>query len=255
MNLANCVVFYKDNALSMGQKMLVYLMELRRRALQVVCSFCLLFGVCFMYAGPVFSFLLSPLHAVLPAHDSLIAMSVTAPLLTPLHVAADAAFLMTLPVILFHIWRFMAPGLYRYEQRLLRLSLSASLCLFAAGVLFCFYVVLPVMMRFFVNALPQGVRFMPDITYAVGFITRMLLVFGLCFQVPLICMVFVRLGLVSLTTLKLFRPYVIVSAFILGMLLTPPDVFSQIALAVPLCLLYELGLWWASLATYQSVSD
>ena len=236
--------------------MLTHLLELRRRILRVLAvfiAFCLLF---FFLAPELFHQLMSPLLYILPTKDPLIATQLMTPLLTPIQLAADAAMLCTAPYALLQLWYFASPGLYRYEQRLLRWGLLSSLLLFCMGVLFCFYIVLPFMLQCLVHSVPEGVRLMPDIVYAVDFITRMLLLFGFCFQVPLLCVLLVHLQLVSIATLKTIRPYMIVAAFTIGMLLTPPDVLSQIMLAVPLCLLYELGLWVAGLqkqATQPSV--
>jgi sec-independent protein translocase protein TatC len=222
--------------------MLNHLLELRRRGLYTLICFGILFLFFFFLANDLFQALVTPLLHTLSAQDSLIATHVTSPIFTPLKLAADAAMLLSTPFALFQFWRFISPGLYKKEQRILRITLILSLFLFLAGVLFCFYLVLPLMFHFFAHSLPKGVRYMPDIGYAVDFITHMLLIFGLCFQVPLICFVLVRLKIIEVMTLKKIRPYVIVSAFIVGMLLTPPDVFSQIMLAVPLCFLYETGL-------------
>jgi sec-independent protein translocase protein TatC len=147
-----------------------------------------------------------------------------------------------MPFALYHLWRFISPGLYKKEQQHIRGLAAISLALFLAGTLFCFYLILPFMFQFFISALPKDVRLMPDMAYTLEFITHMLILFGLCFQVPLICLVLVRLNITSLATLRQIRPYMIVAAFVLGMILTPPDVLSQIMLAVPLCLLYELGI-------------
>ncbi|CEK12181.1 twin-arginine translocase subunit TatC [Legionella hackeliae] len=223
--------------------MLNHLIELRRRAVYVVCFFTLFFFLFFLFADNLFQTLVAPLLKALGARDALIATHITSPVLTPLKLAADAAFLCTAPFALLQLWQFIAPGLYRHERNNLRGALLMSLLLFLLGMLFCYYIVLPFMFQFFANAVPPSVRLLPDMAYALDFITRMLLIFGLCFQVPLVCLVLVRLGWVDLVLLKKIRPYVIVSAFTLGMLLTPPDVLSQVMLAVPLCLLYELGLF------------
>ena len=175
----------------------------------------------------------------------MIATHILSPLLVPLHLAANAALFCTAPVALYHIWRFISPGLYRSERQKLGAAIVLSLLLFIVGVLFCFYLVLPFMFQFFTQATPSPVKMLPDLTSALDFITRMLLLFGFCFQVPLICITLIYVGLVDIATLRKIRPYIIVGAFILGMLLTPPDVFSQVMLAVPLCLLYELGLFLA----------
>jgi len=222
--------------------MLRHLLELRRRILYVLFAFGAFFLVFFFYANALFHALVSPLLVIIPHKDSLIATQVTSLVLTPITLAIDAAMLSTAPFALFQLWRFVVPGLYPYERSKLLYIIAASLLLFCLGGLFCFYLVLPYMFHFFVKAAPVGVRFMPDIDYTVDFITRMLLLFGFCFQVPLLCLILVRVGCINVLLLKTLRPYVIVSAFTIGMLLTPPDVVSQIMLAVPLCLLYEIGI-------------
>lgn len=222
--------------------MLTHLLELRRRSIQTLICFGLLFLLFFFMANNLFQAIVNPLLRNLSMQEGLIATHITSPVFTPLKLAADAALLLSAPLALFHLWRFISPGLYQQEQKTLRTALILSLSLFCAGVLFCFYLVLPFMFHFFAQALPKGVRYMPDMAYALDFITRMLLLFGFCFQVPLICLVLVRLKITNISTLKKIRPYVIVGAFIIGMLLTPPDVFSQIMLAIPLCLLYEIGI-------------
>ncbi len=228
--------------------MLSHLLELRRRILQTTLLFAILFVLFFFLAPNIFHTLILPLLNVLPADDSLIAMHLTTPLLTPVKLAADTALLATAPFALLQAWRFSSPGLYQRERCGLRWAIIGSLLLFFTGLLFGFYLVLPFMFAFFAHAVPVGVRLMTDMGYAVDFITRMLLIFGLCFQIPLLCWVLVRLQLLSITTLNMIRPYVIVMAFIVGMLLTPPDVLSQILLAVPLCLLYEAGIFLARFA-------
>ncbi|CDZ76250.1 Sec-independent protein translocase protein TatC [Legionella massiliensis] len=227
--------------------MLSHLLELRRRALQVMVCFLSLFLLFFFYANELFHILAKPLIQVLPGENSLIATQITSPLLTPMQLASNTAMLCSTPFALLQLWRFIAPGLYRQERVHLKTLIIASALLFCGGVLFCFYLILPFMFQFFSKTVPTGVRFMPDITYTLDFITHMLLLFGLCFQIPILCMVLVRLDWLDLQTLKKFRPYAIVIAFILGMLLTPPDVLSQIMLAIPLCLLYELGILLSAL--------
>lgn len=222
--------------------MLIHLLELRRRSIHTLLWFGGLFVLFFFGANELFQTIVSPLLHTLSTQEGLIATQITSPVLTPLKLAADAALLFSAPFALFQLWYFISPGLYKSEQKLLRIALILSLLLFVVGVLFCFYLVLPFMFRFFVHALPKGVRYMPDMAYALDFITHMLLLFGLCFQVPLMCFILVRLDIIEVATLKKIRPYVIVAAFIIGMLLTPPDVLSQIMLAIPLCILYELGI-------------
>lgn len=231
--------------------MIHHLLELRRRMLRITVVFVSFFIIFFAIAPQLFHAFVSPLLRALPLSEGLIATQITAPLLIPIRIAADVALLATTPFILLQVWHFIAPGLYHSERQPLRWVIISSLFLFASGVIFCFYVILPVILQFFVKATPLGVRFMPDITYAVDFMTRMLLLFGLCFQVPLICVVLVYTKFLTVAHLRQGRSYVIVSAFILGMLLTP-DIFSQITFAVPMCLLYELGIQIARRITFKT---
>lgn len=157
-------------------------------------------------ANDLYRALVNPLLHTLSAQEGLIATQVTSPVFTPLKLAADAAMLLSAPFALFQFWRFISPGLYQREQTTLRIALIFSLVLFLAGVLFCFYLVLPFMFHFFAHALPKGVRYMPDMAYALDFITRMLMIFGFCFQVPLICFVLVRLKIIEVMTLKKSGP-------------------------------------------------
>lgn len=235
--------------------MLNHLIELRQRALIAVCIFGGFFLLFFCYANNLFEALASPLTHVLPKQQSLIATQITSPVFTPIKLAADTALLCTTPFALMQLWLFIAPGLYRRERKPIMGALLLSLLLFCCGLLFCFFIVLPFMFQFFSQAVPTGVRLMPDMNTALDFITRMLMLFGLCFQVPLLCMLLVHMRWVSLARLQQIRPYMIVAAFTLGMLLTPPDVLSQIMLAVPLCLLYELGLLLARLQMMRQPND
>lgn len=222
--------------------MLIHLLELRRRVLYTLICFGSLFLLFFFIAADLFHWLVTPLLHSLPNQDGLIATQITSSVFTPLKLAADAALLLSAPFALYQIWCFISPGLYKKEQDQARGAIIISLMLFVSGMLFCFYLVLPFMFQFFTQALPEGVRLMPDMAYTLDFITRMLLLFGFSFQVPLICLLVVRLKIIDVASLKKIRPYIIVAAFTLGMLLTPPDVLSQVMLAVPLCLLYELGI-------------
>lgn len=186
--------------------MLNHLLELRRRGLQTLIWFSSLFFIFFFLANDLYRALVNPLLHTLSAQEGLIATQVTSPVFTPLKLAADAAMLLSAPFALFQFWRFISPGLYQREQTTLRIALIFSLVLFLAGVLFCFYLVLPFMFHFFAHALPKGVRYMPDMAYALDFITRMLMIFGFCFQVPLICFVLVRLKIIEVMTLKKSGP-------------------------------------------------
>jgi len=196
----------------------------------------------FYFSHAVFQYLVSPLQRILPADEAIVAIGVTSPIATPLKLALNTALLCVIPCILFHIWRFTSPALYRAERVSMGGVFVVSLCLFITGVLFCYYVILPFMFHLFYMMRPPHVRFLPDMSSTVDFILHMLIIFGLCFQLPLICVILVRANVISVDALKKMRPYVIVLAFIMGMLLTPPDVLSQLMLAIPLCLLFEAGL-------------
>ena len=235
--------------------MLSHLLELRRRLLWIMTTFLVVCLLMYCFVSDLFQALVLPLVQVLSTHDASIATEITSSFVTPIKLAINAACLATAPFALWHIWRFVAPGLYRHEHQTMRFAMVISYLLFFAGVLFGFYLVLPFIFSFFARAVPLGVRLMPDMASAVDFITRMLLMFGLCFQIPLVCVVLVRLHLVSIARLKQIRPYIIVAAFILGMLLTPPDVLSQVMLAVPLCLLYEAGIAFCCMTRLHLVKN
>ncbi len=225
--------------------LLAHLIELRRRALLCFAAFMVFFVIFFFLAPNLFHQLIQPLLDILPKGNFVIATHITSTVFVPLKLAADAALICTAPFVLHHLWHFIAPGLYRSEREHFGWAIVSSLSLFVLGVIFCYLWVLPFMLKFFVRALPADVHLMPDMISTVNFITRMMLVFGVCFQVPLLCLTMVRMKLTTVAKLKEIRPYIIVGAFTVGMLLTPPDVLSQITLAVPLCLLYELGIFLA----------
>lgn len=222
--------------------LLPHLLELRRRALYVLLCFIAAFGCSFLWVNQLYELLMKPLLLTLPPGQKLISTQLTAGLVTPLTLTANSALLLSTPFALYQVWLFISPGLYHHEQQGIKGLFGLSIFLFVSGALFCFYVVLPLLFQCFVQAFPSQVHFMPDMTYALDFITRMLFLFGLAFQVPLICLLLVRLNAIKLTTLQQARSYVIVAAFIIGMLLTPPDVLSQLMLAIPLCILYEIGI-------------
>lgn len=240
----------KGTVLINENKMLNYLLELRQRCLRILILFGVFFVVFFYYAHPLFEWILKPLLVALPDKQGLIAMQITAPLFTPIKVAGDFALVITLPFALGQIWAYVVPALYRQERRKLSFFIGASFVLFCCGLIFCYCLILPWMFNFFVAAVPPQVKMMPDMAYALDFTTRMLVIFGLCFQLPLVCWALVSFGYMTVDSLVLFRPYVIVAAFIVGMLLTPPDVLSQILLAIPLCFLYELGILFCRFSSY-----
>ncbi len=229
-----------------------HFLELRKRMLYVLSLFILVFVVFFNVAPQLFHYYIQPLLKALPPQSGLIATDVSSPLFIPIKLAADLAMLCTTPVALWHAWKFAAPGLYLQERRYLSVILWMSSCLFLLGVVFCFYLILPCLFHFFAKATPFGVKFMPDMGSAADFITRMLLIFGVGFQIPLLSLILIKVNIISITTLKNARPYFIVAAFTMGMLLTPPDVLSQILVAVPLCAMYESGIFLARILIKKS---
>lgn len=222
---------------------ILFLIELRKRILNFAIVFGVLFSLTFFFSQFLFHWYMLPLLNHIPYQDHLIATQIGSPLLTPLSIAANIALLACAPYGLFQGWRFASPALYPNEQRHLKSLMMISVGLFVLGTLFCYFLILPWMFQCIVQAVPKEVVFMPDIGSATHFITSMMLIFGLSFQIPLLCMVLVRIKLVSRNQLINCRPYVIVTAFTLGMLLTPPDVISQILLALPLWGLYESGVF------------
>lgn len=225
--------------------MLKHLIELRQRLIYSLLFLAGCFLLIFINSKQALNGLFYPLQSLLPKGSELIATDITSSVFTPLKLSFDLAMISSLPFILYQIWRFAAPGLYRSERKKFLWFMIASLLLLISGLMFCFFIVLPFMFGFFSQFLPESIRLMPDMRLTMDFIFQMLFIFALCFQLPLICVALNASGIVPYKQLKLARPYVIVSAFIIGMLLTPPDVVSQIMLAVPLCLLYELGLLMA----------
>jgi sec-independent protein translocase protein TatC len=223
-----------------------HLIELRNRLLHSVVALLLVFICLFPWASDLYTLLAQPLLAELPKGGQMIATDVTTPFFVPLKVAMMAAFLIALPYILYQIWRFVAPGLYAHEKRLVWPLIIASTILFFCGMAFAYFAVFPVVFGFITASAPQGVAVMTDIDKYLSFVLGMFMAFGITFQVPVAVILVVRMGFVSVEKLREIRPYVIVGAFILGAIFTPPDVVSQFMLAIPLWLLYEAGIVVAS---------
>lgn len=220
---------------------LPYLIELRRRLIFCLLVISCLFVFYFLNANWLFSWFAHPLSTLLKGNMQ--AIDVASPLVVPVSLAAYFSLLTAMPFILLQFWQFIKPALFVNERKSGWLFLSGSILLFYLGVLFCFRVVLPLMFAFLVGNVPPAITFSPDISRYLSFSLRMLLIFGLCFELPIIIRFLLMKKIVSKAKLTKTRPYVIVSAFIIGMLLTPPDVISQLLLAIPICLLFELGIW------------
>jgi sec-independent protein translocase protein TatC len=219
-----------------------HLIELRSRLLRsIVAVIVVLIGL-FPWAKEIYAALAAPLLRALPAGATMIATDVTGTFLVPLKVTLMAAFLVALPYVLWQMWAFVAPGLYQHERRLALPVLVSSFVFFLVGMAFAYFVVFPVAFGFFAGYAPAGVTMMTDIDKYLSFVLTMFIAFGITFETPVVVIVLVRFRVVSIEKLRGIRPYVIVGAFIVGAVFTPPDVISQLMLAVPLCLLYELGL-------------
>jgi sec-independent protein translocase protein TatC len=206
-------------------------------------------AVLFFYPGPgaLYDILAAPLVANLPKGATLIATSVISPFLVPLKILLMSAFLIALPVVLYQVWAFVAPGLYSHEKKLVMPLVVSSTLLFFVGVAFCYYFVFGQVFSFIQSFAPKSITAAPDIEAYLSFVLTMFIAFGLAFEVPVVVVVLARLGFVTIEKLKQFRGYFIVLAFIIAAIITPPDVVSQLALAVPMCLLYEVGIWAAQL--------
>lgn len=228
--------------MSTTESFITHLIELRTRLLNSVVALTLVFICLFPWASDLYALLAQPLLAKLPKGGQMIATDVTTPFFVPLKVAMMTAFVIALPYILFQIWRFIAPGLYAHEKRLVVPLIFASTILFVCGMAFAYFLVFPVVFGFITASAPKGVAVMTDIDKYLSFVLTMFVAFGTTFQVPVLVVLLVRMGFVTVEKLREIRPYVVVGAFVVGAIFTPPDVVSQFMLAVPLWLLYEAGI-------------
>ena len=219
-----------------------HLIELRDRLIRALLAIFIVFLCLFPWAKELYSLLAQPLLATLPKGGQMIATDVVGVFLVPMKVALMVAFLVALPYVLYQVWAFVAPGLYAHEKRLALPLVAASAFLFFVGMAFAYFLVFPTVFGFMARIAPDGVAWMTDIEKYLAFVMSTFIAFGVTFEVPVVVVVLVRMGVVEIKTLKEWRPYVIVGAFVIGAIFTPPDVISQLLLAIPLCLLYELGI-------------
>jgi sec-independent protein translocase protein TatC len=221
-----------------------HLVELRDRLVKAIIGVAIVCIALFFWPGPkeIYDFLAEPMIASLPPGAKMIATGVVAPFLVPMKVTLMIALIVALPWVFYQLWAFVAPGLYAHEKRLvLPLVISSSL-LFIGGVAFCYFLVFGRVFHFIANFAPNSIAVMPDIENYLDFVMSMCLAFGATFEVPVVVVILVRMGIVSIEKLKSVRPYIIVGAFVIAAIVTPPDVVSQLSLAIPMCLLFELGL-------------
>jgi sec-independent protein translocase protein TatC len=228
--------------MSVTETFIVHLLELRSRLLKIVIGLVVSILAFLPFSNALYTLLAQPLLRQMPAGTHMIATAVTTPFLVPMKVSTLVAIVASLPYTLYQIWAFVAPGLYAHERRFIGPLIVVSTLLFLMGMAFAYFFVFPVLFGFITTSAPVGVSVMTDIGSYLDFVTTMFVSFGLAFEVPIAVLMLVKFNIVKVEALKEARPYVIVGAFIVGAILTPPDVISQVMLAVPLCLLYEAGV-------------
>ncbi len=239
----------QDELAGTEQPFVQHLIELRDRLVKATIAVLVAGAALAIYPGPaeLYDLLAAPLVAQLPSGATLIATSVISPFLVPLKILLMTAFLMALPVVLYQMWAFVAPGLYSHEKKLVLPLVVSSTLLFMVGVAFCYFFVFGQVFKFIQSFAPKSITAAPDIEAYLGFVISMFIAFGLAFEVPIVVIVLARMNVVTIEKLKDFRSYFIVLAFIIAAIVTPPDVVSQLALAIPMCILYEIGIWAAQL--------
>ncbi len=239
----------EDELAGTEQPFVQHLMELRDRLVKALIAIGVMAGILFFFPGPgpLYDLLAAPLVAHLPAGATLIATSVISPFMVPLKILLMAAFMLALPFVLWQVWAFVAPGLYSHEKKLVLPLVISSTVLFFIGVAFCYFFVFGQVFSFIQSFAPKSITAAPDIEAYLSFVITMFLAFGLAFEVPIVVVLLARMGFVSIDKLKSSRGYFIVAAFIVAAVVTPPDVVSQLSLALPMCLLYELGIWAAQI--------
>jgi sec-independent protein translocase protein TatC len=232
-----------------------HLIELRDRLLHALIAIGVAFVPCFVFARDLYTLLATPLIAKLPAGSQMIATDVTGAFFVPLKVAMMVAFLIALPYVLYQVWAFIAPGLYQNEKKLAIPLIVTSTLLFFVGMAFAYFAVFPMVFKFVVAYTPVGVAMMTDINHYLSFVLSLFLAFGVTFETPVAVIILVRMGIVTVEKLREIRPYVVVGAFVIGAIFTPPDIVSQFMLAIPIWILYEVGIVLASWMAKAKVSE
>ena len=232
-----------------------HLIELRDRLLHALIAIGVAFIPCFVFARDLYTLLATPLIAKLPAGSQMIATDVTGAFFVPLKVAMMVAFLIALPYVLYQVWAFVAPGLYQNEKKLAIPLIVTSTLLFFVGMAFAYFAVFPMVFKFVVAYTPVGVAMMTDINHYLSFVLTLFLAFGMTFETPIAVIILVRMGIVTVEKLREIRPYMVVGAFVVGAIFTPPDIVSQFMLAIPIWILYEVGIVFASMMVKAKVSE
>lgn len=232
---------------SAEQPLVGHLLELRQRLLRALVVVLLLFVVLFPFANEIYQYVSAPLRVYLPEGATMIATEVASPFLTPFKLTIVLAVFLGIPFILHQVWAFISPGLYRHEKRVAIPLLGTSILLFYSGIAFAYYVVFPLIFGFFTSTGPESVTVMTDINRYLDFVLKLFFAFGLAFEIPIATILLIWSGVSSVESLSAKRPYIVVGCFVLGMLLTPPDVISQSLLALPMWLLFEIGILFGRL--------
>ena len=219
-----------------------HLLELRTRLIRVLICLGILSVAGIPFASEIYAFVASPLLDILPAGSSMIATQVTSPFMAPLKLVLFSALLITMPYLFYEIWMFMSPGLYKNEKSFVAPLMVSTILLFSAGVAFAYLIVLPIIFKFFIGVAPESIQVMTDINQYLSFVIKLIFAFGIAFEIPIATFLLIRTGIAKKESLIKARPYLIILFLVIGMLLTPPDIFSQLFLAIPMWILFELGL-------------
>jgi sec-independent protein translocase protein TatC len=240
---------------SSNQTLFDHLLELRSRILKAIASILIIFICLVAWSEDIYQLVAQPLLDTMPAGTNMIATDVASPFFAPFKLTFIVAIFLSMPLVLYQIWAFIAPGLYRNEKRLIAPLMFGSTLLFYCGVAFVYFVVFPLAFAFFSSVAPQGVTIATDISSYLDFVLSIFFAFGLAFEIPIAIVLLCWSGVTTTASLKAKRPYIVVAAFVIGMLLTPPDVISQTLLALPMLLLFELGLFVASFYTKKESEE
>lgn len=238
-----------------SQPLLTHLLELRNRLLKALIAVIVVFLGLVWFANDIYEFLSAPLVERLPAGATMIATDVASPFFTPIKLTLVASVFVAVPMILYQVWAFVAPGLYKHEKKLVMPLLFSSSLLFYAGVSFAYFIVFPLVFGFFTTIAPEGVQVATDISSYLDFVLALFMAFGIAFEVPVAIILLCWTGATTPETLREKRPYIVVGAFVVGMMLTPPDIISQTLLAVPMCILFEFGLFFSRFYVREKNED
>lgn len=219
-----------------------HLLELRSRLIRVIICLGILSIAGIPFASEIYSFVASPLLNILPEGSSMIATQVTSPFMAPIKLVLFVALLVTMPYLFYEVWMFMSPGLYKNEKTFIAPLMASTSILFAAGVAFAYFIVCPIIFKFFIASAPNSIQVMTDISQYLDFVIKLVFAFGIAFEIPIATFLLIKSGIMKKDALVNSRPYLVILFFVLGMLLTPPDIFSQLFLAIPMWILFELGL-------------